>query len=492
MSNSRRTKGQTRREFLKGASCAGALALCSCGSELVGRNGDVDGGPSKPDASLPEIDAAADAAVDSIPAVHLGVGKGIVPGRVVWSHNPAATPWAGTAGYWWEEGNTVKTEVASMLKGALLGLTNTQTVSSAWDALFRHFNRTTRNTDAGHQAGESIAIKLNLNVFRLNRQLQLNDSFPSPYLVHTLLSQLVEAGVPPDMLVLYDASRLVPDVIFQAVQEDAKLQGVRFVDYLGGEGRERATRDPDARIHWSQTLIEGNPAFLPTCVTQSTYHINLATFKGHSLCGVTLCAKNLLGSFCTNDLDNPDEPTMRVPAGAGLHSHIGVLPNGTHADKLPVYPMDSYAPFVDLMGNKDLGQKTILYLIDGLYATSKQSGDITPDEKFKTAPFNNHWPSSLFVSQDPVAIDSVGFDFLRAEPAVYQHSDESEAPNATENYLHEGAQADSPRSGAQYNPNQSAGGLGSLGVHENWDSETTKEYSGNRIPGRGIELFKIS
>ncbi len=32
--------------------------------------------------------------------------------------------------------------------------------------------------------------------------------------------------------------------------------------------------------------------------------------------------------------------------------------------------------------------------------------------------FGNHWASSLFMSQDPVAIDSVGLDFVRNEPSA--------------------------------------------------------------------------
>jgi len=77
--------------------------------------------------------------------------------------------------------------------------------------------------------------------------------------------------------------------------------------------------------------------------------------------------------------------------------------------------MGKYDPLVDILGHKQIGGKTILYMIDGLYAGSSWGAIPT---KWQIAPFNNDWPSSVFVSQDPVAIDSVGIDFLRAQMAL--------------------------------------------------------------------------
>ncbi len=67
------------------------------------------------------------------------------------------------------------------------------------------------------------------------------------------------------------------------------------------------------------------------------------------------------------------------------------------------------------------------------------------------APFNNDHPSSLFVSQDPVAIDSVGYDFMYEEwdpndPESYPHYD------GADDYLHEAALVPDPCSGAFYDP----------------------------------------
>jgi hypothetical protein len=51
------------------------------------------------------------------------------------------------------------------------------------------------------------------------------------------------------------------------------------------------------------------------------------------------------------------------------------------------------------------------------------------------APFNDAWPSSIFMSLDGVAVDSVGFDFLTSE-----WPDLVDIANA-DNYLREAALA---------------------------------------------------
>ena len=40
------------------------------------------------------------------PNTPMGVAKGIYPGRVVWVHDPAATGWNGSTGYWRDDNNT--------------------------------------------------------------------------------------------------------------------------------------------------------------------------------------------------------------------------------------------------------------------------------------------------------------------------------------------------------------------------------------------------
>jgi hypothetical protein len=119
----------------------------------------------------------------------------------------------------------------------------------------------------------------------------------------------------------------------------------------------------------------------------------------------------------------------------------------------------------------------MLYILDGLYTAEHNEGSV-----FKWASFGDHWASSILMSQDPVAIDSVALDLLRNEPRATQvrgHAD---------NYLHEAAQAAKPPSGTVYNPDGS-GSLASLGVHEHWNNATARKYSRNLGAKEGIELI---
>jgi hypothetical protein len=86
------------------------------------------------------------------------------------------------------------------------------------------------------------------------------------------------------------------------------------------------------------------------------------------------------------------------------------------------------------------------------------------------------------MSQDPVAIDSVGVDVLRNEPNA------TDVRGSADNYLHEAAQAAKPPSGTVYNPDGS-GALTSRGVHEHWNNATARKYSRNLGGKEGIELI---
>lgn len=89
----------------------------------------------------------------------MGVGKGIYPGRVVWVHDPNATKWNGVTGRWWDEPNLDQQAVDKMLSHALRTLTAQPNDAAAWDALFRHFNRTHGAGDIGYQPGRRSQSK---------------------------------------------------------------------------------------------------------------------------------------------------------------------------------------------------------------------------------------------------------------------------------------------------------------------------------------------
>jgi gluconolactonase len=140
------------------------------------------------------------------------------------------------------------------------------------------------------------------------------------------------------------------------------------------------------------------------------------------------------------------------------------------------------------MGHAHIGGKTVLYLIDGLYCGIHPVDMEKGPRRWKSHPFNGDWTSSLLASQDPVAIDSVGFDFLHAEYEDHPRK------VGVDDFLHEAAQVDKPASGTFYDPDHSGNikRLASLGVHEHWNNPKDKKYSRNLGTGKGIELVAVT
>jgi uncharacterized protein (DUF362 family) len=467
----------TRRQFLKlstlvSGTLAGQSLLTACGQN-------PPAGPTAP-AGEPLLGTFTPTAEPSLatafaPDNVLGVGRGIFPGRVVWAHNPQASMWDGKTDFWWNEKFTDRNLVSEMLSYSLRQLTGQSSDKAAWDALFTHF-KTQRGKPGGYRPGEKIAIKANLNGTKTHSGTQ-NDSFVSPAVAFALVDQLVRTGVQPGDITVYDASRAVPDPLANACQTPA-LAGVRFADFIGGDGREICRRDLSQPVRWSVDT-QGNPAYLPTVVTQTDYLINVALLKGHSLAGVTLTAKNHFGTLM-DDLDG--EPTINPPQGAKLHGFVAAYDvQGPPEWSWPQAPMGSYNPLVDLIGHPHLGGKTLLFMIDAMYGVEDQNAALSNNSRFQSAPFNNHWSSSLLLSQDPVALDSVGADILINEPIMITHPDVLPKDSTYQNFLHEAALADNPPSKTDYE-------LPGLGVHDHWNNLAEKKYGRNLGLREGIEL----
>lgn len=418
----------------------------------------------------------------------LGVGRGIHPGRVVWAHNPKATAWDGNRGIWWDDKNIDQAAVLDMVSQGLRQQSGEKDDRSAWEAIFAYFNQARGRGSQGYQPGEKIAVKINVNNCGTHNYFG-RGSYDAPQVVYALLMQLVsQAGVPPDAITAYDAIRYIPDGIYKRCQTP-ELAGVRFVDWTGGDGREQYQRDEAVQVHWSGDAT-GNATYLPTAVTQADYMINIAGLKGHNLAGITLTGKNHFGTILA---EWEGEMKQQTPQGAGIHHTVAAHPYDSGPGwKWETRPAGTYNAIVDLMGHSHLGGKTLLYVIDGLYAAQHQQADLDANSRWQSAPFNGHWTSSLFFSQDGVAIDSVGFDLLNHEPTILALPDVLPEGHTAENYLHEASQADKPPSGTRYDPDGSGKGLASLGVHDHWNNPEKKKYARNLGKSEGIELVMVS
>lgn len=384
------------------------------------------------------------------PNAPIGEAKGIFPGRVVQVEDASAVSWDGVTGSFWEDRYTDQAKVDKMHSTLIREVTGESTDSAAWDAVFRYFNREHGNGDVGYTDGEKIAIKLNMNTARAG-VTSTNEINALPHVVLSLVDQLVQkAGVKPEDISVYDVSRNLTDNITSKVW--AKYPAVRMVDKYGVGKRDQVQWVP-RQIAYSSP--NNNGTSLPRVVTEASYIINYAILKTHGTAGVTLTGKNHYGSIDRQE-----------------HDTINSRKNG----------MGTYSSIVDLMAHKDLGKKTLLFLIDALYAAP--GSDAIPR---KWNSLNYDWPASIFASLDEVAIDSVGVDY-----ALMEFSGNSYIPNC-DNYLHEAALIGNAPSGVTYDPEQDGSAVaGSLGVHEHWNNSIDRQYTRNLGTGDGIELDLVN
>jgi hypothetical protein len=126
--------------------------------------------------------------------------------------------------------------------------------------------------------------------------------------------------------------------------------------------------------------------------------------------------------------------------------------------------------------------------VDGLWGGPE---GIKKTEKWITAPFNNDYTSSIFASQDQVALESVCFDFLKTEYTAENHpADYWPQMDGVDDYLHQAADPNNWPAGITYDPENDDTPIASLGVHEHWNNANNKQYTRNLDPvnGQGIEL----
>ncbi|MGD9109567.1 MAG: DUF362 domain-containing protein [Phycisphaerales bacterium] len=419
------------------------------------------------------------------PIVHnspIGDGKGIYPGRVAWMHNPDATDWDGPGSgnpRWYTDDCTDPDIVAEMLSDAIQALTGRDNDANAWDAVFRNFNQRKGKGYVGYTPGEKIAIKINFVLMYGQENwpsgnkpfTRLDQIDNSPQLAIALIKQLTDVvGVEPEDISLIEACMVIANYWHDMVA--AECPGVVFVSKEGYPlSGVDVTYDLNAPFYWSEPDANNfigvtKDDHIPTHFSQAAYLINFPILKSHAYSAITLAGKNHFGS-------------LRTPNQQYYYDMHNSRP-------LEVPQRNRYRSNVDLMGHPRLGGKTLLVLIDGLYAG--QSWDSQPI-KWDMAPFNGDWPSSIFLSQDQVAADSVAFDFMDYE----WDTSYPQMPGA-DDYLHEAALIPDPCSGVTYDPNGDGGLTESLGVHEHWNNATDKQYSRNLDPlnGTGIELVTES
>ena len=421
----------------------------------------------------------------------MGKGQGIIPGRVSWVWNPGATnpscanlPLSAALSEdkydaWFMDKNTNQEIVDKMLADGLCSISGKKNAADAWDSIFRYHNLKRGKGDVGYKTGEKIYLKLNRTAASgaINREYIRQKDQPlalafetSPQIVHAMLRQLVNvAGVSQESIFVGDAMRnLYQDEYLKYYAEFPK---VNYLSSFGNtSGRIKSGESASDLIFYSDRksiMREAGSDKLYSVMEEIEYLINLPAMKGHSLAGITLCAKNHFGTHVR-------------PSAAHL------LPGLNTARNRKGY--GHYRVLVDIMGNKYTGDKNLFYILDALWCGSNWNG---LPVKFLMPPFNNHWSSSLMLSLDPVAIESVAVDFLRTEFSNPEHTVPYISEPGVDDYLHQAADPKNWPAGIVYAPNGDNVPMKGLGVHEHWNNPMDKQYSRNLGKGEGIELVKI-
>jgi len=447
-------------------------------------------------------------ALDYPPNKPFGKATGIFPGRVVWVWDSTSTNFncSNTVNNngiidpgddeWFMLKNNNPLVIDSMVSYCILRISGKTSLGAAWDTLFRYFNSNHGNGNTGYQPGQNLFVKLNIVAAagdtggHFNADLSRRDfggsgnpntTISNPFVVYALLKQLVTyAGIPQTRI-------YVGDPMQNIFKEDYDLWHSSFpeIHYLGNNLIHKGIQDlttlgrfPVSKgtgiIYYSDhrtVMPDAGTDTLYNVFDSADYIINLPAMKAHACAGISLAAKNNWGSI------------TRINA---WHLHDGLVSKANDEPYRTNYGM--YRAQIDMMEHKMIGLKTMLFLVDGLFCGNE--ADCTP-QHWTSAPFNNNWASSLFVSQDPVAIESVCFDFLRSE--YNGQNGKVNRPNmgAVDDYLHQAADSALWPKGIVYDPDNDHILYASLGVHEHWNDSIQKQYSRNLGTGNGIELICV-
>ena len=352
------------------------------------------------------------------------------PHRVVSVHDERATNWthyddcAGSgpcSEYYGDDAFVNQAVVDGMVATGLMMLTDADTVTAAWRAILPNY-----------RTGEIIAVKVNFNDSIMGGGTSGygdNDAYVDalPQIINSMVAGLVQIGVRPEDVWVYDASRYITDRFRAGIA----WEDIQYFDRYGNgeDGGARESKyelaDPTARIDFTESGYDGTSHRVPDLLLSATYLINIPIMKRHGGAGITLALKNHLGSI-----------NGFYSGGHTMHDAIYL----NSAD----YRSDAN-PMVGINDNPNIRDKTVLIVGDALYGGWRSNN--TPPERWSS--FGNDSPNMLFFAGDPVAVDSVMFDYLDREGYVNPRAEDILILAAERG----------------------------LGLHERWDSDTSRQYA---------------
>ena len=444
------------------------------------------------------------------PNMPIGKGYGIFPGRVIWAWNPEATNEncknvIDNGDWYFNPVNADQKVISSMVSESVKKISGKSDLKQAWKELFQYHNQKKYQKKKGYLPGEKIFIKINqgtaswvlskeerengytisssLKTGQQQRLKSLGTTETSPYIVLELLRELVnEAGVRQQDISVGDPIAHIFGHNYSAWH--AEFPDVVYIDRFSDKfGRTLIQKTAKDLVYYSDKKQSDK---LYDIIEGADYMINVASLKPHGSAGISLNAKNHFGSQARQSASHLHYALI-APTWESYPQEVGKPSNGGYK---------RYRVLVDLMGSRYLGQNTMLSIVDGLFGGG--SDETRGPVKYFMKPFSNDWSSSIFISQDQVALESVCFDFLRSEwNGKNKHSDANNVfengPNMTgvDDYLHQAADSENWPEGIVYDPDNSGKPIPSLGVHEHWNNPVDKQYSGNLGQSDGITLISI-
>jgi hypothetical protein len=355
-----RSEGRlSRRDFARGAAAAAGCLALSAAHRLLG---------VAPGAMATEPELAPRA---YIPLVMKRDSRA----SVVHAHDVRATSWDFHTGWYGDYVN--QNVVYEMVDQGLMQLTGGTSRAAAWQALI-----------PGYVPGQIVAIKVNLNNASGEHDGDnVIDALIEP--VNAVVRGLKDIGIAEADIWVYDAVRSIPARFRNGCDFPGLEFSGKWTNPQGFSDTERVVFEPPP----------GGPPIadqrISNVLVNADYLINMPIMKRHGIARVTLSFKNHFGSI--------EDP-------AALHDYIYPSGDGFSPD---------YNPLVDIYKNLHFVSKTVLTIGDALYGCWLTNW-VEP-EPWVT--FGNEAPNSLFFSIDPVAIDSVMYDFLDAEAGVESGGD---------------------------------------------------------------------
>jgi uncharacterized protein (DUF362 family) len=261
--------------------------------------------------------------------------------------------------------------VNQMLDRGLEILSGKSEISSAWRSIVPYHD------------GDKVAIKPNFNdLFKYFHYYVV-----APQVINAVLRGLIELlRVPPKDIILYDVSRLIPDIYRERIHYK-----VTYVEPYGSSisrkfkyhllGNPLAAADPHAPVSMRANVKNKNgqkvQCFLPKILSKCKHLINVPIFKSHQF----------------------------VLASGALKNHYGTVRfSDGHIEPEYLHPPIINQCIADLNAHPTIQHRTRLIVMDAIFGRAyKKHGP--PDLQM----------SSLFISRDPVALDSVTSSLIAQE-----------------------------------------------------------------------------